>query len=237
LLKRLDTKLLFEEINMAICQNCHKTIPDDATTCEFCGAQQSAVNLNKEETPDSQPTPESKEQTYPGPQPTTESKEQTYPGPQPTTDSKEQTYPGPQPPNPPQQQPYPGQQAPVYAYPPHYGADAMYPPGSISPKNRDVVMLLCFFLGFIGAHRFYLGKIGTGILMILTIGGLGIWVLVDFFISVFGKYTDSEGRYVDPTYTKGLATFLLIWIGLGALIWIILVVIMFVSPGSPPFWM
>lgn len=52
----------------------------------------------------------------------------------------------------------------------------------ISPKSRLVVTLLAFFLGGLGVHRFYLGKIGTGIAMILTAGGLGIWALVDFIM-------------------------------------------------------
>ena len=43
----------------------------------------------------------------------------------------------------------------------------------ISPKSRLVALLLCFFLGPLGVHRFYVGKIGTGILMLLTLGGAG----------------------------------------------------------------
>jgi Tfp pilus assembly protein PilE len=46
--------------------------------------------------------------------------------------------------------------------------------------------------------------------MILTMGGVGIWTIVDFFISVFGNYTDSDGRYVDKKYNKGMATALII---------------------------
>jgi len=42
-------------------------------------------------------------------------------------------------------------------------------------------------------HRFYVGKIGTGVLMILTFGGLGIWVLIDFIMILVGKFTDKEG--------------------------------------------
>ena len=43
----------------------------------------------------------------------------------------------------------------------------------ISPKSRLAAALLAWFLGVIGIHRFYVGKVGTGILMILTLGGLG----------------------------------------------------------------
>jgi TM2 domain-containing membrane protein YozV len=66
----------------------------------------------------------------------------------------------------------------------------------ISPKSRLVVTLLAFFLGEIGVHRFYLGKIGTGILMIVTLGGLGIWALIDFIMAVCGVMKDKEGRVI-----------------------------------------
>jgi TM2 domain-containing membrane protein YozV len=62
------------------------------------------------------------------------------------------------------------------------------------PKGFVPAILLCFFLGGLGAHRFYVGKIGTGILMILTLGGLGIWVIIDFVMIVIGSFTDKEGR-------------------------------------------
>jgi len=64
----------------------------------------------------------------------------------------------------------------------------------VSDKGFVPTILLCFFLGTFGVHRFYVGKIGTGILMLLTFGGLGIWALVDFIIIVVGNFTDSEGR-------------------------------------------
>ena len=63
----------------------------------------------------------------------------------------------------------------------------------ISTKSRLAVTLLSWFLGPIGIHRFYLGKIGTGILMIVTAGGLGIWWLIDFIMAVSGAMKDKEG--------------------------------------------
>ena len=66
----------------------------------------------------------------------------------------------------------------------------------ISPKSRLVAVLLCFFLGVFGAHRFYVGKIGTGILMLVTVGGLGIWALIDLIFVVVGSFRDKEGRLV-----------------------------------------
>ena len=66
----------------------------------------------------------------------------------------------------------------------------------ISPKSRLAVTLLAFFLGELGIHRFYLGKIGTGILMIFTAGGCGIWTLIDFIMAVAGTMKDKEGRVI-----------------------------------------
>lgn len=67
---------------------------------------------------------------------------------------------------------------------------------NISPKSRLVTLLLCFFLGGFGAHRFYVGKIGTGILMLLTLGGLGIWWLIDTIIIIVGSFEDKDGRRI-----------------------------------------
>jgi TM2 domain-containing membrane protein YozV len=62
-----------------------------------------------------------------------------------------------------------------------------------SPKSLLAATLLCFFLGGLGIHRFYTGKVGTGIAMIFTLGGLGIWALVDFIMLVCGAFKDKEG--------------------------------------------
>ena len=62
-----------------------------------------------------------------------------------------------------------------------------------SDKKRLVALLLCFFLGGLGVHRFYVGKVGTGIAQILTLGGLGLWVLVDFIMIICGSFKDKEG--------------------------------------------
>ena len=59
-----------------------------------------------------------------------------------------------------------------------------------------VVLLLCFFLGGFGIHRFYVGKTGTGILQLLTLGGLGFWVLFDLIMIVLGKFEDSNGNAI-----------------------------------------
>ena len=66
----------------------------------------------------------------------------------------------------------------------------------ISEKEFLPAILLCLFLGGLGVHRFYSGKIGTGILMIITLGGLGIWVLIDFIMLCIGSFRDIDGRII-----------------------------------------
>ncbi len=66
----------------------------------------------------------------------------------------------------------------------------------ISPKSRLPALLLCLFVGTLGAHRFYVGKIGTAILMIVTLGGLGIWTVVDLIFIAVGSFRDKQGKRV-----------------------------------------
>jgi TM2 domain-containing membrane protein YozV len=67
-----------------------------------------------------------------------------------------------------------------------------------SDKGFVPAILLCFFLGSLGIHRFYVGKIGTGVLMLLTLGGFGIWTIVDFVMIVTGNFRDSDGAPIKP---------------------------------------
>ncbi len=62
-----------------------------------------------------------------------------------------------------------------------------------STKGFVPAVLLCFFLGSLGVHRFYLGRIFTGILMLITLGGFGIWTLIDFVRLVVGSLKDKNG--------------------------------------------
>ena len=63
----------------------------------------------------------------------------------------------------------------------------------ISPKSRLAVTLLAWFLGIFGVHRFYIGKVGTGLLMLFTLGALGIWAFIDFIVAIAGEMKDNNG--------------------------------------------
>lgn len=63
-----------------------------------------------------------------------------------------------------------------------------------SDKNWLVTLLLCLFVGAIGVHRFYAGKIGTGILQLITLGGCGIWTIIDLIMIITGNFTDKDGN-------------------------------------------
>jgi hypothetical protein len=65
-----------------------------------------------------------------------------------------------------------------------------------SEKRILPAFLLCFFLGWLGAHRFYAGKIGTGLLQLFTLGGLGIWALVDLIMIATGSFRDRDGERI-----------------------------------------
>ena len=81
---------------------------------------------------------------------------------------------------------------PVVQMPPKPTVDEFGNP--VSPKSRLAAALLAWFLGVLGIHRFYVGKVGTGILMLVTLGGLGIWALIDFIVILVGSFKDKEDR-------------------------------------------
>jgi len=68
------------------------------------------------------------------------------------------------------------------------------PVAGTSDKSKITALLLCIFLGGLGVHRFYVGKIGTGIVWLLTGGILGIGWLIDIIMIAVGKFKDKQGN-------------------------------------------
>ena len=61
-------------------------------------------------------------------------------------------------------------------------------------KSQLTALILCFFVGWLGVHRFYVGKVGTGILMLFTGGGFGLWWFIDFIFILTGSFKDADGN-------------------------------------------
>ncbi|MBN2514084.1 MAG: TM2 domain-containing protein [Sedimentisphaerales bacterium] len=67
---------------------------------------------------------------------------------------------------------------------------------NISEKSGIACLLFLLFLAPFGLHRMYVGKIGTGILFLLTCMGLGIWWLIDLILLIAGAFKDADGNIV-----------------------------------------
>jgi hypothetical protein len=65
-----------------------------------------------------------------------------------------------------------------------------------SPKSRGVALALAAMLGLFGGHRFYVGKTGTAVLMLCSVGGLGLWYLYDLVMVAGGSFRDIDRRLV-----------------------------------------
>jgi TM2 domain-containing membrane protein YozV len=63
-----------------------------------------------------------------------------------------------------------------------------------SESTKTILPIVLFLILLPTVHRFYVGKIGTGVLMIFTLGGLGIWALVDFIVILVGSFRDKDRR-------------------------------------------
>jgi TM2 domain-containing membrane protein YozV len=66
----------------------------------------------------------------------------------------------------------------------------------VSDKSGIACLLFLLLLGAFGIHRFYVGKVGTGILFLITFGGFGLWWLIDLIMLICGAFTDADGRKV-----------------------------------------
>ncbi len=84
-----------------------------------------------------------------------------------------------------------------------------------------VAMLLCWFLGGFGAHRFYTGHIGTGIVQLITLGGCGLWAFIDWVCMCFNAFRDIDNRPLN-NYKKEVGTALF---AVGIVISILVVVV------------
>jgi TM2 domain-containing membrane protein YozV len=106
----------------------------------------------------------------------------------------------------------PAQQTIINMAPTPQAAPAAPAAAGISPKSKTAAALLAFFLGQLGIHRFYAGKVGTGIVMLLltiigyatiafvvgffVLAAVGIWILVDFIMILMGKFKDKNGLLI-----------------------------------------
>lgn len=75
-------------------------------------------------------------------------------------------------------------------------------PYDVSPRSRGVALALAVLLGWFGAHRFYVGRVGSAVVQLCTFGGLGLWALFDAIMIGTGNFRDLEGRRLlnwDPT--------------------------------------
>lgn len=98
------------------------------------------------------------------------------------------------------QQPYGGQPQPGYGGQPAYGGGPPGGPGGpVSDKDFLTTLLLSIFLGAFGVDRFYLGYTGLGVAKLLTLGGCGVWSIIDIIMIATGKLGDSEGRPLKRT--------------------------------------
>jgi TM2 domain-containing membrane protein YozV/type II secretory pathway pseudopilin PulG len=95
-----------------------------------------------------------------------------------------------------------------------------------SDKSYIAAVVLSYFLGSFGVDRFYLGRIGTGIAKLLTLGGLGIWTFIDVVLIIFGKLGDAQNRKLQG-FDEHAKTFKIIFFVLVGLQLLIITFVMF----------
>ena len=67
---------------------------------------------------------------------------------------------------------------------------------AVSEKSRGIAVFLCILFGWLGLHRFYVNKPVTGVLMMFTMGGFGMWILVDLILLLSERFKDSDDYIV-----------------------------------------
>lgn len=65
---------------------------------------------------------------------------------------------------------------------------------TLPPREFLIALILSIFVGYLGIDRMYLGKVWTGLLKLITAGGLGLWWLIDILLIAFGSMRDKWGR-------------------------------------------
>jgi hypothetical protein len=109
------------------------------------------------------------------------------------------------------------------------GAPVPAQPTALSDRSFVATWLLAWLLGPLGLDRFYLGKSGTGLLKLLTLGGLGVWWLIDLALTLAGVQHDKQGRML-PGYDESRR---FAWLVTAAGIALCIVVAV-LSPTLPP---